>query len=341
MSENGYLLELSAAPHLKGHGGVRSIMYQVILTLVPVCLYGIWLFGLSAAFLILTCTLVSIASERCANILSGKPSSIGDGSAAITGLLLALTLPPGLPLWMGAVGAFIAIIPGKALFGGLGCNIFNPTLVGRAFLQAAFPAAMADWTMPLEANRFATFIPSSLAAPCCKPLPVGGLHGVPPLVLQKIDHTGTDIARLLFGDVAGATGETCALLLLLCGAFLIARGVVNWRIPVAILGAALITSSVFYALDRASNPNPVFALLSGGLLLGALFLATDPVGSPLSSKGLWVFGAVIGALTILLRTKGDVPEGVMYAILIGNALTPLIDRWTQPQVFGHGRQRHG
>lgn len=340
MSENTYLLELSAAPHLKGKSSVNSIMYQVLLSLVPVCLFSIWLFGLSALALMLTCTVVSMATERCANLLSGKTSSVMDGSAALAGLLLALTLPPGLPLWMGAVGAFIAMAPGKALFGGLGCTIFNPTLVGRAFLQVSFPVAMAHWTEPVGVNRFTTFIPSSLAAPFCKPLSDSMLGVMSPLDLQKFNHAGTGIMTLLFGDVPGATGETCALLLVICGAFLIARRVINWRIPVAVLGAAFAVSAVLYALDPAVNPNPIFTLCSGGLILGAFFLATDSVGSPLSAPGLWIFGAFIGALTVIIRVKGAAPEGVMYAILLGNALTPLIDRWTQPRVFGHGKQRH-
>lgn len=340
MSEHTYVLELGAAPHLKGNGGLNAMMYQMISSLVPVCIFGVWQFGLSALSLMLTCTAVSIATERCANYLSAKPSTITDGSAAITGLLLALTLPPGLPLWMGAVGAFIAIALGKALFGGLGCNIFNPALVGRAFLQVSFPAAMAHWAVPFDAHRFTVFVPSSLAVPFCRPPAGNALEVVTPLALQKFNHVGTDLGKLLFGNVPGATGETCALLLLICGAFLIARKVVDWRVPAAVLGTAFVVSAVLYALDPAINPNPLFTLFSGGLLLGALFMATDPVGSPLSPMGLWIFGAFIGAITVIIRVKGAAPEGIMYAILLGNALTPIIDRWTQPRVFGHGKRRH-
>jgi len=350
MSANAHLLELHAAPHVHRKSGINAIMYQVILALLPLCVFSIWQFGLSALALIITSTVACLLAEALFNFMSGKPSSLADGSATITGLLLALTLPPGLPLWMAALGGAISIGLGKALFGGLGSNVFNPALVGRAFLQASFPAAITTWSPAFAQGRFAAFIPSSLAAPFCTPPSVDawvlehavdGFSGATPLALQKFSHIGTSLWDLLLGTTVGSAGETSALLILLAGVFLIVRKVVNWRIPVAVLGSAFLLSAAFYAADSTIYPSPLFTLFSGGLMLGAFFMASDMVGSPVTPRGIWIYGAFIGSLTVIIRLKGGLPEGVMYAILLGNALTPLIDQWTQPRVFGERKASHG
>jgi electron transport complex protein RnfD len=349
MNANTHLLELQPAPHLHHKISVSGIMYQVIFALLPVCAFSVWTYGLSALALIATCTAACLAAELILNFAARKASTLSDGSAAITGLLLALTLPPGFPLWMAALGALISIALGKALFGGLGANIFNPALVGRAVLQASFPLAMTTWSPAMLPDRFTAFVPSTLTPPFCKPpvldawlqaLAVDGFSGATPLSLQKFDHLNTGLCQMVLGHNAGSVGESAGLLVILAGLYLVARKIVNWRVPVAVLGSALVVSGIFYVSGAACGSCPVFTLFSGGLLLGAFFMATDPAGSPVTPRGLWIFGAFIGALTVLIRVKGGLPEGVMYAILLGNALTPLIDRWTQPRVLGQRKVHH-
>lgn len=349
MSTNAHLLELQASPHLHKTISVDRIMYHVLYALAPVCAFSVWQFGLSALALIAVCTATCLATEALFARLAQRPATITDGSAAITGVLLALTLPPGFPLWMGALGAFVSIALGKALFGGIGFNVFNPALIGRAFLQASFPVAITTWTPSFAPGRFTEFVPSSLALPFCKPPAIGewlagaadGFSGATPLAIQKFEQVQTDIGQLALGMTAGSAGETCSILLLAAGAYLIARGIMDWRIPAAMLGSAFLVSGIFYLVDSAANPSPFFMLFSGGLMLGAIFMATDMVGSPVTPLGVWIYGALIGSITIVIRVEGGLPEGVMYAILLGNATTPLIDQWTQPRIFGERKVKHG
>ncbi len=269
MSKNVHLLELQTSPHLHKTSSVEHLMRQVIYALMPVCLFSVWQFGLSALALLLTCTIVCMATEHFFCYMAKKPSTLPDGSAIITGLLLALTLPPGFPLWIAALGAFIAIALGKALFGGIGFNVFNPALVGRAFLQASFTGSITTWTPAFSPNRFAEFVPSSLALPFCKPgaidtwlasASVDGFSGATPLALQKFDHVSTSIGQLLLGTTAGSTGESCALILMAGGAYLIIRKIMDWRIPAAVLGSAFVVSGVFYLIDSSAYPSPFFIL---------------------------------------------------------------------------------
>ena len=350
MSVNAHLLELQTSPHLHKNSSVDYLMRQVIYALLPVCFFSIWQFGLSALALLLTCTVVCMATEHFFCRAAQKASTLSDGSAIITGLLLALTLPPGFPLWMGAFGAFIAIALGKVLFGGIGFNVFNPALVGRAFLQASFTGAITTWTPAFSPGRFTEFVPSSLALPFCKPPAIAtwlasasadGFSGATPLALQKFDHTSTSVGQLLLGTTAGSTGETCALLILAAGAYLIICKIMDWRIPAAVLASAFVVSGVFYLSDSSAYPSPFFILFSGGLMLGAFFMASDMVGSPVTPLGVWIYGGLIGSLTVIIRLFGGLPEGVMYAILLGNAVTPLIDQWTQPRIFGQRKEKHG
>lgn len=350
MSTNTHLLELQASPHLHKRISVDRIMYHVIYALTPVCAFSVWQFGLSALALILTCTGVCLFAEHLFCRLAQKASTVTDGSSAITGILLALTLPPGFPLWMAAAGAFIAVALGKALFGGIGFNVFNPALVGRAFLQASFPVAITTWSPSFAAGRFVELVPTSLTLPFCKPpsidawvasAAVDGFTGATPLSLHKFSHIDTGTSQLLFGMTPGSTGETCSLLLIAAGAYLIVRHIMDWRIPAAVLGSAFLVSGAFYLADSAAYPTPFFMLFSGGLMLGAMFMASDMVGSPVTPIGVWIYGALIGTLTVVIRIKGGLPEGVMYAVLLGNAMTPLIDQWTQPRIFGQRKAQHG
>lgn len=310
------------------------IMRHVVYALLPLCAYSVWVFGISAFVLVITAVASCVLTEQLFCRLAGRPGSVGDFSVVITGLLLALILPPGFPLWMTAVGGFIAVGLGKMLFGGLGFNVFNPALVGRAFLQAAFPAAITGYTPPMLADRFQQFIPTTLAWPFLQPPALDALSTATPLMKQKFDHVGTDTAALFFGQVSGSAGETSALLILLCGAYLIARKMMDWRIPAAMLGSAFLVGGAFHLVDAARYPSPVFVLFSGGLMLGAMFMATDMVASPVTPLGVWIYGALMGLLTVLIRFTGGLPEGVMYAILLGNAVSPLIDNLTQPRVYG-------
>ncbi|MFO7973913.1 MAG: RnfABCDGE type electron transport complex subunit D [Candidatus Hydrogenedentota bacterium] len=339
-------LEIRTSPHIKADVTTDVIMRNVVYALMPICAFAVWSFGLSALTLICATTATCVLTEHLVCKFSGKPTTVTDFSAVITGILLALTLPPGIPLWMGVVGAVIAILLGKALFGGLGFNTFNPALVARAFLQAAFPVAMTKWIPSFVGERFTRFIPTSLTLPFLSPdtkadalanylaqANVDGWSGATPLSLIKFEGRGTDIMDLFTGMVPGSTGETCAVFILLGGAYLVARGMMNWRITAAMLGAAYITSWLFYLADN-SNPTPAFMLVSGGLMLGAVFMATDMVASPTTPLGVWIYGGLMGFLTILIRIKGGLPEGVMYAILLGNAVSPHIENLTQPRVFG-------
>ena len=341
-------IELRTSPHVHVARSVDGIMRNVVYALLPVCAYSIWLFGLSALALLTTTTAAALATESFICKASERQSSIGDFSAAITGILLGLILPPGFPLWMAAVGAFIAIAPGKMIFGGLGFNVFNPALVGRAFLQAAFPVAIMGYTPALALHRFTELIPTPLATPLIKAAPlsdwiaksrVDAFSGATPLMLEKFEHVHSDLWPLILGQRAGSSGETPAILILLCGFYLIARRMMDWRTPVAMLSSAFAVSGAFYLADPSRYPSPVFMLFSGGLMLGAVFMATDPVGSPVTPLGIWIYGALIGLITVVIRLKGGLAEGVMYAILLGNAVSPLIDNLTQPRTYGSRKKQ--
>ena len=334
------MIELRTSPHMKGALTLPQIMRQVVYALLPICAFAIYQFGLSALALLTVVTLSCVLTEALFNRLSNKKNTLNDYTAVITGLLLALTLPPGFPLWMGAVAGFIAIAMGKTLFGGIGFNLFNPALLGRAFVQAAFPVAITTWSPAGMADRFTTFIPSTLTFPFALPAPMDGFTGATPLALQKFEATSTPINNLFLGFSSGSLGETSSLLILLCGGYLILRGIMGWRIPVAILLSSALFTGLFYLLDSSQNPTPLFMLTSGGLMLGALFMATDPVSAPVTPMGMWLFGFLIGGLTILIRLFGGLPEGIMYAILFANASVPLIEAIAQPRKFGQVRMKN-
>ena len=339
MSANPHILELRTSPHVHGPNSVQTIMSNVMFALLPIAAFAVFLFGISALALICTTTTVCVVTESLVCKLSKKESTLGDYSAAITGLLLALTLPPGMPLWMAAVGSVVSVCVGKALFGGLGQNAFNPVLVGLAFLHAAFPIEVLSWTLPLAEGRFTSFMGTTLTVPFLSPAAFDGITGATPLALQKFEHVTTGHWELFLGTTAGCTGETSDALILLCGAYLIARKFINWRIPASTLGSAFLTSLVFYAADSEKYPSPFFTLFAGGLVLGAIFLASDMVTSPVTPLGMWVYGGLIGFLTVIIRLFSGQLEGVMYAILLGNAVSPIIDSLTQPRIFGARRAK--
>lgn len=343
-------VQLKTSPHLRGTHSVEKIMRHVVYALIPVCLFSILQFGLSALALVIVCTVVCVGTEHFFCTRSKRLSTIHDWSAVITGVLMALILPPGFPLWMAAVASFISIALGKFFFGGLGYNVFNPALVGRAFAQAAFTVPITTWTPGMAHRRFYEFIPTTLTPPFLAPdfeafaqwvenLHIDGYTGATPLAMMKFDHMQTDPIELLLGTVAGSAGETSALLIVLGGIYLAWRKMLNWQIPVAVLGSAFLFSGFFFLRNPEIYPSPFFTLVSGGLMLGAVFMATDMVSSPVTPMGIWIYGILIGVLTVMIRLFGGLNEGVMYAILLGNAATPLINNLTQPRVYGAVRKR--
>jgi len=330
-------IEIRTSPHLKRDLSTDVIMRNVVYALLPVVAVGVVTFGVSVLLLVFVSTLACVLTEHVFCRLSGQFSTVSDCSAVITGMLLALTLPPGFPLWMVAVGGFIAIALGKALFGGLGFNVFNPALVGRAFLQAAFPVAITTWTPPGVAGRFTQCIPSTLALPFLRPAVVDGFSGATPLSLMKFGDATTQLPetmKLFVGTVAGSAGETSAVVILACGTYLAARKMMDWRISAGMLLSVFAFSSIFYIFDQEAYPSPIFMLFSGGLMFGAIFMATDMVTSPVTPAGVWIYGTFLGFITVLIRLKGGLPEGVMYAILLGNAINPLLNSMTQPRIYG-------
>jgi len=330
MSEPGYLI--TASPHLRGVDSTPKIMWHVVGSLVPIIGVATYLFGPSALLVTAASTLGAVLTERA----FGKPGAWRDGSAMITGLLLGLCLPAGMPLWMPFLGSVFGIGFGKLIFGGLGQNVFNPALLGRAFLQAAFPVAITTWPAIVGVKWWSLRGPN-LALPL---MGIGGVDAVTtatPLGLMKFEHTTTSVGALAFGNVPGSVGETSAVIILLCGAYLAFRNYLNWRIPVSILLTVGAFSAILHLVDPR-YPTAGFMVFSGGLMLGAVYMATDMVTSPIGNAGAWIFGVGIGALVVLIRIWGGLPEGVMYAILIMNAIVPSINRLVQPRVFGTRRR---
>ena len=327
-------LKLTASPHVRSAESTIRIMWSVVWSLVPVIAASIWFFGPSAVLVLVTCVVSCLLTER---LFGSRPGSIADGSAMITGLLLGLTLPPGFPLWMAFLGGAFGMAFGKLIFGGLGQNIFNPALLGRAFLQAAFPVAITTW--PAKPDSWWTLQGDNLALPFMSPVVDTATEATPLGNLKFADDpVVTPLFDLMFGTTSGSLGETSAILLLLGGLYLAFRGHLNWHIPLSILVTVYALSGLFYVIGISQFP-PLFMLFSGGLMLGAFYMATDMVTSPVTNAGCWLFGIGIGVLVVIIRIWGGLPEGVMYAILLMNALVPFINRATQPRKFGATRRK--
>ncbi len=337
MSDLRTNLEIGSSPHITSGDSVEVIMRNVVLALVPVCAFAIYAFGSAGALILATAIWSCMATEYLLCKWTGQPGTVGDWSAAITGILYGLTLPPDLPLWMVAVGGLFAIGIGKFLFGGLGSNAFNPALVGRAFLQAAFPQAMTHWSLPFAADRFVNLPDSVLALPFAEPA-YDAVTAATPLAQMKFDGIQALNRDLLFGLTPGSLGETCTVLIFVGGVYLIVRRMMNWRIPASIFVTVAVIATAFAIYDPVTYPRSPFMLFSGGLMLGAMFMATDMVASPITNAGCWLYGFIIGVLIVVIRYWGGMPEGVMYAILLANAVSPHIDRLIQPTVFGTRRE---
>jgi len=302
-------------------------MLDVLIALAPASLLAVMLFGGSALMLLVFSVGGCLGCEAVCQKLMGRPLSWRDNSAAVTGVLLALNLPPSLPLWMVLLGSVVAILIGKQVYGGLGHNPFNPALVARVVLLISFPVQMTRWSAP--GQLFFKVDGVTAATPLGEVKTAVMLTGKLPEALQA------GYGQFFLGAMSGCIGEVSALALMLGAAYLLWRRVISWHIPAAFLGSAVVMSGGFWLADSSRYPDPFFHLLTGGLLLGAFFMATDMVTSPITSRGMLVFGVGCGVLTILIRLFGGYPEGVSFAILLMNAATPLIDRLTRPKVFGY------
>jgi Na+-translocating ferredoxin:NAD+ oxidoreductase subunit D len=333
MSSLNKTLNIHTSPHIVKGISTDVIMRNVVFALVPLAIFAVYAFGISALFVLITAVLSCVLTEHILCILTKKESTISDWSITITGLLYGLTLPPNFPLWMVFCGGFIAVALGKFIFGGLGYNVFNPALVGRAVLQAAFPVAITTWYPAFTAERFSKVTSSIFTLPFMEPV-YDTVSGATPLSAMKFDKQIADSADLILGLTSGSTGETSAILILLGGAYLVYRKMMNWRIPTGIFFSVVLISGVLYLSNEQIYPSPVFMLFSGGLMLGAVFMATDMVASPITSLGCFVYGFIIGTMVVVIRLWGGLPEGVMYAILFANAISPHIDGLIRPRVYG-------
>ncbi|PKL51528.1 MAG: electron transporter RnfD [Nitrospira bacterium HGW-Nitrospira-1] len=330
-------LIVSVSPHVRSEETTSRIMWTVSLALLPAALAGIYFFGLKALFITALCIVSSVVSERFYLKIVGKKSVVGDGSAFLTGLLLGMNMPAS--LWsfspftahVPVIASFVAIVITKQLFGGLGFNVFNPALIGRAFALISWPKAMTIWNEPAAA-----FLAMD-AKTTATPLGILKEEGVTRLIEVFGDKINL-YTHLLTGNRAGSIGETSAVAILIGGLFLLYRGYITWHIPVSFLGTAAVIAWVFGGKGALFTGDPIVHLISGGMMLGAWFMATDYVTSPSIRKGQIIFGIGCGFLTMLIRLKGGYPEGVMFAILIMNCFAPLIDRGVRSRVFGAVKQ---
>lgn len=324
------MLSIAPSPHVHGVFSTRRLMVDVLIALAPAWLVGLWFFGLGAFIITIISVGCCVGFEYLIQrfILKQTPT-ITDGSAAVTGLLLALNLPSNLPWWIVVIGAIMAIGVGKMSFGGLGNNLFNPALFARAFLLVSFPVHMTSWPLPL-ADRLAYTDAVTGATPLAllKGAAKGGSS------ISALGDSLPSVSRLLFGEMGGSFGEVCAIALLLGFAYLLIRRVITWHIPVSIFATVVVFSGILWLVNPERFANPVIELFTGGLMLGAIFMATDYVSSPMSKLGMLIYGVGIGVLTILIRSFGAYPEGVSFAILIMNGFTPLLNRYVKPPKFG-------
>jgi RnfABCDGE-type electron transport complex D subunit len=335
---------ISSSPHAHGHASSARIMWTVAAALLPATVWSVWLFGLPALQVLVATIGFSAVFEAAAQFVARRPVTLQDGSAVLTGLILALTLPPGLPIWICGAGAFVAIVVAKAVFGGLGQNPFNPAMTGRVFLLIAFPAPLTRWLVPRGTGETLFDQPVTVFDAAGNLVPpaseqVDAITAATPLGLlsEKGAHAVAalgDGSALFWGQINGSLGETSALFLLLGGAALLAARIISWHIPVSFLATVAIMALVTSGVDDTTYAGPVFHLFTGGVMIGAFFMATDYVTSPMYPLGKLIFGAGCGILTMVIRLWAGYPEGVSFAVLIMNACVPIIDTYTRPRKFG-------
>ena len=312
------MLTVSPSPHYQSDTNTRKLMCNVLIALLPACIFSIVVFGISALISMLTAVISCVIFEFAINkwLFKNEDYSIKDCSAIITGVLLSFNLPNTLPIWMVIIGSLVAIGIAKMSFGGLGCNIFNPALVGRVFLLVSFPADMTTWTKVQDYS-------------------VDGTTGATPLGLIKesiksgkmlTDIDLPTVQDMVFGNIGGSLGEISVMALVIGGIYLLCTRTITWHIPVSVLGSMFILSGIMYAVNPELNASPLLHICSGGAMLGAIFMATDYSTSPMTSLGKILFGIGIGVLTIVIRRFGAYPEGLSFAILIMNAVVPLLNK---------------
>ncbi len=319
-------LIVSPSPHVHSGDSVKKNMLNVIYALIPAYLVSLFYFGLGALIVSLTAIVACVLFEYLIQrfLLKQKPT-IGDCSAILTGLLLGFNLPSNLPVWMVVIGALVAIGIGKMSFGGLGQNPFNPALVGRVFLLISFPAAMTTWPRPITWNM--QYLDAETAATPLSLIKEKGAEAMPRLL------------DMFIGNMGGSLGEVSAIALLIGGLYLIYTRTITWHIPVSILATVFVFTGIIWLVDPEMSMNPLMHLLTGGLMLGSIFMATDYVTSPMTPLGQIIYGIGIGIITVVIRVWGSYPEGMSFAILIMNAVTPLLNTYIRPKRFGENKTK--
>lgn len=326
-------LVVSGSPHIHSTDSVNRRMWGVVIALMPAVAYSVYLFGLGALVVLLTSVLGCVITEYLMQryMLGGK-TTITNGSAVITGLLLAMNLPSNLPIWIILIGCVVAIGLGKYAFGGLGQNIFNPAILGRVFLLISFPQQMTSWPLPLV-NR-GEYLDASTGATYLGQMKMEAMSTVDSSTgASAVNEIATESLTwidALIGNMGGSLGEMSAIALIIGGVFMLLRGIISWHIPVSIIGTVMLFA-------WGAGVDPVMSVLSGGVMLGAIFMATDYVTSPMTRRGMVMYGIMIGIITMVIRLWGAYPEGVSFAILVMNGFTPLINKFVRPRKFGERR----
>lgn len=324
-------LIISGSPHIHDQQSVKSIMYGVVLAMIPAMLVSFYFFGLDAArvifFSVAGCLMFEYLIQR---FIMKEKVTVTDGSAIVTGVLLAFNVPSNLPLWIILIGALVSIGIGKMSFGGIGKNPFNPALVGRVFLMISFPVQMTSWPVPRP--LFADNVTDAITGPTPLGILKEGLSA--DKTIQEIMTELPGYIQLLIGNHGGSLGEVSALALLIGALFMFIRKIITWPVPTSYIGSVVIFSGILWLVDPSQFADPLFHLFTGGMMLGVFYMATDMVTSPMSNRGQLIFGTGAGILTMLIRLWGAYPEGVSFAILIMNAFVPLINRYSKPKQFG-------
>jgi electron transport complex protein RnfD len=324
------LLNVSLSPHAHGKETTQKLMFGVLLALVPALLTSIFYFGWGAIIVtatsVVSCLLIEYLIQR---FIFKKPITVTDGSALVTGLLLAFNVPSNLPVFIIVMGSFVSIAVAKMTFGGLGNNPFNPALVGRVFMLISFPVQMTSWPVP---KGFATAYTDAITGATPLAIIKEGLKNGEPLQ-QLISQIPTPV-KMFLGNMGGSMGEVAAVALLIGFIWLLYKKIITWHIPVSVVGSMVIFTTILWLVNPEKNANPLFHVLAGGVLLGAIFMATDYVTSPMNPKAMIIYGCGIGILTVIIRVWGAYPEGVSFAILIMNAFVPLMNTYIKPKRFG-------
>jgi electron transport complex protein RnfD len=325
------LLKVSPSPHLHGDETTKKLMFGVIIALLPSFAASVYYFGAGSVIVTLTAVTSCLLFEYLINrfILKEKKLTITDGSAIVTGLLLAFNLPSNIPVFIVIIGSLVSIGIAKMTFGGLGNNPFNPALVGRVFLLISFPVQMTSWPLP---GGFKTGYTDAATGPTVLGIIKEGVKNgeqVPQLMENIPSHL-----QLFYGQMGGSMGEIAAAALILGLIYMLWKKIITWHIPFSVIATVIVFTTILWMYDPQKNADPLFHVLTGGLLLGAIFMATDYVTSPMTGKGMIIYGTGIGALTVIIRVFGAYPEGVSFAILIMNAFVPLLNAYIKPKPFG-------